>query len=146
MQPRQQTTDRGFTLLELLAVVVVLGLLAMVAVIAASAVRDNSVASACAADRRAVETAVEVFYATQGSSTLPTDDPMEALVDAGFLRSPSGLHSVETDGELIKISGSGECFDGLPEAATMMRVMQSADTGGARLMRVDPITVDLKDD
>ena len=51
----------GFTLIELLIVIVVLGILAAVVIFALSGVTGQSKASACNADAKSVETAVEAY-------------------------------------------------------------------------------------
>ena len=118
MKASRQRTDEGFTLVELLVVVVVLGALAMIAVMATSTIRDDTVTATCDADRRALETAVETFQVTKSVSTLPADDPMGALVDAGLIREPSTLHQVGAGGQVI---GVGDCFSSSPEQVIMMR-------------------------
>jgi general secretion pathway protein G len=63
--------DRGFTLVELLIVIVILGVLATVTVFAVSGITDRGNQSACKADVKTVEVAVEAYYAEKGS--YPTD-------------------------------------------------------------------------
>jgi prepilin-type N-terminal cleavage/methylation domain-containing protein len=75
--------DKGFTLVELLIVIVILGILATVTVFAVRGITDQGQASACAADLKTMEVAVETFYAKFGTSL---GDPDTAdLVAEGFL-------------------------------------------------------------
>jgi prepilin-type N-terminal cleavage/methylation domain-containing protein len=60
--------DKGFTLVELLIVIVILGILATVTVFAVRGITDQGEASACATEKRAVETALEAYY-TQNDQT-----------------------------------------------------------------------------
>ena len=54
--------DKGFTLVELLIVIVILGILATVTVFAVRGITENAEDNACAVERRALETAVEAYY------------------------------------------------------------------------------------
>ena len=55
--------DKGFTLVELLIVIVILGILATVTVFAVRGITDRGQQNACKVDRRTVDTSVEAFYA-----------------------------------------------------------------------------------
>ena len=59
--------DRGFTLVELLIVIVILGILATVTVFAVRGITDRGKASTCAADKKTMEVAVEAYYAQNGA-------------------------------------------------------------------------------
>ncbi len=83
--------DKGFTLVELLIVIVILGILATVTVFAVRGITDQGQKSACDTDKRTMETAIEAFYAQKGTSVNPTE---QALVDAEFLRDLSPNWSV----------------------------------------------------
>jgi general secretion pathway protein G len=58
--------EQGFTLVELLIVVIVLGILAAVTVFGLSGATAKSAVSACNADAKSVEIAVEAYRANQG--------------------------------------------------------------------------------
>ena len=60
--------DKGFTLVELLIVIVILGILATVTVFAVRGITDQGRTSACAADKKTMEVAIETFYAKNGSA------------------------------------------------------------------------------
>jgi general secretion pathway protein G len=93
----QVRRDKGFTLVELLIVVVILGILATVTVFAVRGITDKGQESACDTDKRVMETAVETWYADQSATTV--GDPTEAgLVTAKFLRSESTLYDVGVAG------------------------------------------------
>ena len=65
----QARRDKGFTLVELLIVVVILGILATVTVFAVRGITDKGQESACDTDMRVMETAVETWYADQSTGT-----------------------------------------------------------------------------
>jgi prepilin-type N-terminal cleavage/methylation domain-containing protein len=55
--------DKGFTLVELLIVIVILGILATVTVFAVRGITDQGQENACDVERRTIETAIEAYYA-----------------------------------------------------------------------------------
>lgn len=57
----------GFTLIELLIVIVILGILAAIVVFAVGGITDRGQASACKAERKTLETAIEAYYAKNNS-------------------------------------------------------------------------------
>lgn len=59
--------DKGFTLVELLIVIVILGILATVTVFAVRGITDDSRQNSCAAEQRTIETAIEAYYADNGT-------------------------------------------------------------------------------
>ena len=100
-------SDKGFTLVELLIVVVILGILATVTVFAVRGITDKGQESACDTDKRVLEVAVETWYADESVAT--AGDPTEAgLVSAQFLRSESTLYDVGAAGAVEPQAG-GAC-------------------------------------
>ena len=96
--------DEGFTLIELLIVIVILGILATVVVFSVRGITDQGQDSACAADAKTVEVALEAYYAQYGSGGIPTQTQ---IVTSGLLRAESTNASiVATNGDVI---GIGEC-------------------------------------
>ena len=95
--------DKGFTLVELLIVIVILGILATVTVFAVRGITDQGQTSACNADKKTMQTAVEAYFAQQGGTTIPGADSAAreaALVSTGFLVSPSANYDVNANGSL----------------------------------------------
>jgi general secretion pathway protein G len=99
--------DRGFTLVELLIVIVILGILATVTVFAVRGITDRGTTSACAADKNTIAVAVESYFAQNGGATIPGADDaarMQALVTAGFLRTGSAKYTVNADGTTAPVA------------------------------------------
>ena len=78
-------SDRGFTLVELLIVIVILGILATVTVFAVRGITNQGQDSACAADEKTLQVAAEAYMAQNGSYPATT----QIMVDAGLLRDVS---------------------------------------------------------
>jgi prepilin-type N-terminal cleavage/methylation domain-containing protein len=55
--------DKGFTLVELLIVIVILGILATVTVFAVRGITDRGQENACSVEKRTLDTAIEAYYA-----------------------------------------------------------------------------------
>ena len=75
------TSEEGFTLVELLIVVVVLGILAAVTVFGLSGTTATSYRAACNSDARSVEIAAEAYHANN-SPNWPPDIPTLTQPDA----------------------------------------------------------------
>jgi prepilin-type N-terminal cleavage/methylation domain-containing protein len=82
--------DAGFSLVEMLIVVVVLGILAAVTVFAVRGITDRGTENARLTDRRTLESAQEAHMAAHGTYATEAD-----LVTNGLLRSASALHDVD---------------------------------------------------
>ena len=101
--------DKGFTLVELLIVIVILGILATVTVFAVRGITARSQTNACDVEQRALETAVEAYYVDSGTQTFPSD--LASLVSGGFIKSDPGQNVVwnyDGAGNVSATSG-GKC-------------------------------------
>jgi prepilin-type N-terminal cleavage/methylation domain-containing protein len=85
--------DAGFTLVELLAVIVILGIMAAIVVFAVGGISDRGDASAQAADVRGLEIAEEAALANSPTSP-PVYISQTALVNGRFLRAVSTRNDV----------------------------------------------------
>jgi prepilin-type N-terminal cleavage/methylation domain-containing protein len=89
--------QRGFTLVELLVVIVILGVLAGVVVFAVGGITNSSKSSACKIEVRTVNTATQAFYANGGSVAYPAGPSVALmftqLTNAKLLSSGTGAQS-----------------------------------------------------
>ena len=110
-QVSRESND-GFTLVELLIVIVILGVLATVVVFAVGGVTDEGQRSTCVTDERTLATAVEAYMGQFGTTVIPStgsgNDQYEAtLKTAGFIHDVSTNWDVDADGSLASQVGSG---------------------------------------
>ncbi len=101
-----QKTERGFTLVELLIVIVILGILATVTVFAVRGIADKGQESACAADQKVLEVAVETYYANGGAAGSATEP---GLVTAELIRGVSSTYNIDADGIGVSPDPAGDC-------------------------------------
>ena len=96
--------DQGFTLVELLIVIVILGVLATVTVFAVRGITDQGKTSASDSDTKTLESAQEAHMAKFGTYATEAE-----LVTAGLLRQESTLHDITlgTGDYTIVAEGSG---------------------------------------
>jgi prepilin-type N-terminal cleavage/methylation domain-containing protein len=93
---RHRTDDDGFTLVEMLIVVIVLGILATVTVLAVRGITEKGADSTCVTDRRMLETAVDAYTAVHSGAVSE-----QVLVQAGFLRDTSDNFDIAPGGAVV---------------------------------------------
>lgn len=104
--------SQGFTLVELLVVIAVLGTLSSVAVVGVSTVRTKAQASACAADADALDTAESAAFIGGGSYLGEAE-----LVSAGHLQAESTKHDIVLVADGYQIVPVDECAGSSEELA-----------------------------
>lgn len=106
----RQRSDSGFSLIELLLVIVILGILSTVVVLSISGITGEAEESACEADKKTLEKSAEAYFAQRKTDTIPDaggDEGVEqTLVDAELLRQTSEYYDVQTDGQLVSDTDS----------------------------------------
>ena len=86
--------DRGFTLVEILIVVVLIGILATVTVMAIRGTTDRAAENACVNERKSLQTAHESYLLKEDADAVPAtgtgmDRFEQSLIDVGILRQVS---------------------------------------------------------
>ncbi|MEX2628101.1 MAG: prepilin-type N-terminal cleavage/methylation domain-containing protein [Ilumatobacteraceae bacterium] len=69
----EEKQDKGFTLVELLIVIVILGILATVTVFAVGGITDSAETNACATELATIETAAEAYFVDNNSYPADAD-------------------------------------------------------------------------
>ncbi len=100
---RADSPGRGFSLVELLVVVAMLGILAAITVFTVRGTSASGEERACAADEQTVEKAADYYLAQNQLNVIPAsgagpDRFEQTLVDAQLLRSTSTYFDLAEDG------------------------------------------------
>ena len=106
----EKNQDKGFTLVELLIVIVILGILATVTVFAVRGITDKGEENACAVEKRTIETAAEAYYAQEGDDVAG----IAALFTSGYLKDDASADWDYTPGAgttaaTITATSAGKC-------------------------------------
>jgi general secretion pathway protein G len=87
---RARSEESGFTLIELMIVIVILGVLAGIVIFAVGGITDNGNVAACKSDVKTVDVAVEAYKAKNGNFPANLDPTLTTDPDK-FLRPQTGL-------------------------------------------------------
>lgn len=109
--PTQRAHDAGFSLVELLVVLLILGILAAVVVFAVRGIVNDGDSAVCKSEQQVVGRAVESWFAKNPGSVVPAtgvgpDRYEQTLVEAGMIRSTSTFLDLSDDGSVSPAAGS----------------------------------------
>jgi prepilin-type N-terminal cleavage/methylation domain-containing protein len=94
--------QKGFTLVELLVVIIILGILAAVVIFAVQSTRENSKEKACQTEEETIRAAIAGFVAAEENNNMPTT---QAQIQE-FLEMETSYYQL-TSGEIVRIDS--EC-------------------------------------
>jgi general secretion pathway protein G len=115
--------DKGFTLVELLIVIVILGILSTVTVFAVRGITNKGQTSACAADKATLATASEAYFSQYGTTEIATG---VYGVGLNATQTPTGTDSA---GAVIGSQNNGTAFTA---AQTPVALTTTLDSVGDR--------------
>ncbi|GLH64777.1 prepilin-type N-terminal cleavage/methylation domain-containing protein [Parageobacillus sp. G301] len=139
MIKRLVKNERGLTLIELLAVIVILGIIVAIAIPAIGAIIDNSKKDAHIANAKQMASAARLALSSGAFDTTKTSFTMQELYEAGYLekipKSPGNKTTAYDTSESIvtidkqKLTNDGDGSDKGGESVTYKVTLVGNDSG-----------------
>ena len=118
MIKKLKKNQKGFTLVELMVVVVIIGILVAIAIPVYRGVQDSAKENAEKANIKIIENAIEIYLTDDGSlNNLSTEEGLKNALVPKYLKeipeSPyGGTYTVEVKGDNFKVIGPGDTESG----------------------------------
>ena len=110
LRQRKARNEKGFTLIELMIVIAIIGILAAIAIPNFMSYRDKAYCSAAETDAHSIECAIADYYSIPSHTTILAADAATAAL--GLTLSGTNTSTIGGDIDTITISvtdGSGRC-------------------------------------
>jgi prepilin-type N-terminal cleavage/methylation domain-containing protein len=133
----EKNQDKGFTLVELLIVIVILGILATVTVFAVSGITSRGKTTACKADAKTLRTAIESYAADQGNGAYPAS--LLELSNVGLLsdNAVTSASPMQTDNFVY----APVAATGTSRATFTLTARAKATVGGKEVGQCDGVSI-----
>lgn len=117
MIKKLKKNQKGFTLVELMVVVVIIGALVAIAIPVYNEVQDKAKQNAEEANKKIIESAIQVYLTTdEGSLDAIVQEGLNVLVPEYLKQIPEspygGTYTVEVKGDNFKVIGPGDTESG----------------------------------
>lgn len=106
-QMQRKDNQKGFTLVELMVVVVIIGILIAIAVPVYRNVQTNAEENACKANIRTIEGVLEVYKAADGNGAYPAD--LKALETGNYIKKVPTCPKGKTAYTYVEATGAVTC-------------------------------------
>jgi len=106
--------QKGFTIMELMIVIVIIGVLAAIGVPAYKSMTDRARKTACEANQRTIFTAVAMYYAEHGTYEVVDDTTVANNAYASYLDNITAITcpgKTSTGGYAVDADGNVTCKD-----------------------------------
>jgi len=106
--------QKGFTIMELMIVIVIIGVLAAIGVPAYKSMTDRARKTACEANQRTIFTAVAMYYAEHGDYAVVADTTASSNAYQSYLDNITSIvcpGKTATGGYAVDVNGKVTCMD-----------------------------------
>jgi prepilin-type N-terminal cleavage/methylation domain-containing protein len=105
IETKAKKDEKGFTLVELLIVIVILGILSTIVVFSVRGLTGKANSNSCKIDARSLQTAIEGYYATNANTYPPANSAAAPTAFQDALADPDG-DPATADGYMDKVSSN----------------------------------------